>query len=257
MSKYKVEITGVNTNDLPVLKHYEMIELFKKFKNGDKLAREKIIEGNYRLVLSLVQKLANSRFNMDDLFQIGCIGLTKAVDNFDLSHNVMFSTYAVPMISGEIKRYIRDNNSIRRSRSLSELAYLIIRFKEEYEKKFNKEPSSEEISASLNISEFQIAEAIDSLKEPMSMYEPIYNSSGDSIYLEDQLADDKAGRNLNEIIALKTALEKVNKREANILYSRYIYGLTQAEIASELNISQAQVSRIEKSAIKNVRRQIN
>lgn len=257
MSKYKVEIAGINTSELKVLSKEEMTELFIKYQSGDESAKSKIIEGNLKLVLSLVQRTYNSKFEMNDLFQIGCLGLVKAVENFSLSHNVMFSTYAVPMILGEIRRYIRDNNSLRISRSINENAYKILKFKDEYEKKYNKEATTSEISEALGFSEYDISLALDSLKEPMSMFEPIYSSNGDSIYLEDQVADTEANKNISELIALKNALLKLNKREASILYSRYIYGLTQAEVASTLNISQAQVSRLEKSAIKNVRKQIN
>lgn len=257
MAKYKIEIAGINTNNLTVLKQSEMLNLFKSFNQGDEQAREKLIEGNLKLVFSIVRKLNKNKYNMDDLFQIGCIGLIKAVENFDLAHNVKFSTYAVPMISGEIKRFIRDNSSVRVSRSIKEIAYNVIRYKEEYEKEKGKEPSSKEIAQALDITEFQVTNSLESLRDPMSMYDPIYNSGEDTIYLEDQIKDDKAGRNLTELIALRDALSKLNKREANILYSRYIDGLTQAEVAEFLNISQAQVSRLEKSAMVNVRKQLN
>lgn len=257
MSKFKVEISGINTSELKVLNKDEMKELFIKYHNGDESAKTKLVEGNLKLVLSLVQRAYNSKFEMNDLFQIGCLGLVKAVENFSLEHNVMFSTYAVPMILGEIRRYIRDNNSLRISRSINENAYKILKFKDEFEKKFNREPSTSEVSSALGFTEYEIAISLDSLKEPISMFEPIYSSNGDSIYLEDQVADKNANKNLSELIALKNALKKINKREASILYSRYIYGLTQAEVASTLNISQAQVSRLEKSAIKNVRKHIN
>lgn len=257
MAKYKIEIAGINTNNLTVLKQSEMLNLFKSFNQGDEQAREKLIEGNLKLVFSIVRKLNKNKYNMDDLFQIGCIGLIKAVENFDLAHNVKFSTYAVPMISGEIKRFIRDNSSVRVSRSIKEIAYNVIRYKEEYEKEKGKEPSSKEIAQALDITEFQVTNSLESLRDPMSMYDPIYNSGEDTIYLEDQIKDDKAGRNLTELIALRDALSKPNKREANILYSRYIDGLTQAEVAEFLNISQAQVSRLEKSAMVNVRKQLN
>ena len=256
MSKYKVEITGINTNNLIKLKHEEMVKLFKEYKNGNLKAKEKIIEGNLRLVLSLVSKLSNSKFNMDDLFQIGCVGLVKAVDNFDLSHNVMFSTYAVPMISGEIKRYIRDNNTLRISRSINENAYKIIKFTSEFEKNNNREPTDEEIKKELGLEPYEISIALDSLKEPMSMSEPIYSNNGDSIYLEDQVKDEKASKHINEIIELRRALENLTKREKLIIYKRYIYGLTQSELAKDLDISQAQISRLEKSALQNIKRQI-
>ena len=193
---------------------------------------------------------------MDDLFQIGCIGLIKAIDNFDLSHEVRFSTYAVLMIEGEIKRYIRDNNSVRISRSIKDLAYKVMRFKEEYYNNFNEEPSTKIISEHFKVSEYEITEALMSLKEPMSLFEPIYNDGGDTIYLMDQLEDKKENKDLDGLISMRKALNKIKERERNILVSRFIVGKTQTEIANELNISQAQVSRLEKNAIRHVKKLI-
>ena len=256
MAKNKVEITGINTSKLKVLKHSEMIELFNKLKNGDKEAKELLINGNLKLVLSILKKYQNKVDNMDDLFQIGTIGLIKAVDNFDLSHEVRFSTYAVLMIEGEIKRYIRDNNTVRISRSIKDLAYKILKYKEEYMCKFNKEASIKEISDNLKVSEYEINEALTSLNPTQSLFDPIYNDGGDTIYLMDQIEDKSENKDLDGLISLRKALNKIKEREKEILVSRFIVGKTQMEIADELNISQAQVSRLEKNAINNVRRLI-
>lgn len=257
MANYKVEITGINTSNLKVLTNEEQKELFIKFQNGDKQAKDKIVEGNLRLVLSILKRYNNQKYNMDDLFQIGCVGLVKAIDNFDMNYNVMFSTYAVPLILGEIKRYVRDNSAIRVSRSLKDLAYQILRFKEEYIALYGKEPTNKEIATSLNIKEYEIASALDSLREPMSIFEPIYNDGGDTIYLLDQIADKKENtKDKDMLISLNKALKQIKERERNILLQRYIIGKTQMEIAKDLDISQAQVSRIEKNAINNVKRLI-
>lgn len=257
MATYKVDITGVNTNSLQVLKDTEMIELFKEYQKGNLLAKEKLINGNLKLVLSILKKFNNNKHNMDDLFQIGCVGLIKAVDNFDLKYEVKFSTYAVPLILGEVKRYMRDNSSFRVSRSIKDIAYKILSFKDTYFAVNGIEPSNELIAKELEIEEYEIANALDSLKEPMSIYEPIYNDGGDTIYLLDQLTDLKElNKDKDMLISLRKALEKLKKREKNILMERFIIGKTQTEIADELNISQAQVSRIEKSAINNVKRLI-
>ena len=257
MSKYKVDITGINTSEIKVLKNNEMIELFKKYQNGDLSAKEELVNGNLKLVLSILKKFNNNKFNMDDLFQIGCIGLIKAIDNFDLSHNVMFSTYAVPLIIGEVKRYIRDNTTIIVSRGVKDLAYKILQFKEEYIASFGYEPTDEIIASSLSIEPYQISNALDSLKEPMSIFETIYNDGGDTIYLLDQIADIKENKvDKDMLISLRKALATIKEREKDILIQRYIVGKTQMELASSLGISQAQISRIEKSAIKNVKRLI-
>ncbi len=256
MAKNKVEITGINTSKIKVLSKSEMTELFKKYQSGDLRAKDELVNGNLKLVLSILRKYQNKTDNMDDLFQIGCIGLIKAIDNFDLSHDVMFSTYAVLMIEGEIKRYIRDNNSVRISRSIKDLAYKIMRFKEEYWLENGKEPNTNEISTNLEVSEYEVSQALMSLKEPMSLFDPIYNDGGDTIYLVDQLEDKTENKDIDSLISMRRALEKIKEREKSILINRFIIGKTQMEIAEELNISQAQVSRLEKNAIKNVKRLI-
>lgn len=257
MGKSKVDITGINTSDLKVLSNEEMNELFFKLSCGDKSAKEKLVNGNLKLVLSLLKKYNNRTDNMDDLFQIGCIGLIKAIDNFDLSHNVRFSTYAVPMILGEVKRYLRDNNSIRISRSVKDIAYKAVRLKDELTTVRGKEPTNEEIAKLLEVDEIDIVLALDSLKDPVSMFEPIYNDGGDTIYLSDQLEDKKDNINSWDInIYLKDAFEKLKDKERKILVDRYLMGKTQVEISEEIGISQAQVSRLEKDAISNVKRLI-
>lgn len=257
LARYKVDITGINTNNLVVLSQKEMKELFEKYKKGDLNAKEQLINGNLKLVLSILRKFNNTKFNMDDLFQIGCIGLIKAVDNFDLSVGVMFSTYAVPLILGEVKRYIRDNTSVRISRSIKDLAYRILQYKEEYFQKNGVEPSNEAICKDLEIEEYEIASAMDSLKDPVSIFEPIYNDGGDTIYVLDQIADVKENNvDRDMLISLDKALNTIKARERDVLIDRFIVGKTQMEIAQMLNISQAQVSRIEKNAINNIRRLI-
>ncbi len=257
MSKYKVDITGINTNELKVLKNKEMLELFLKYQNGDLKSKEELVNGNLKLVLSIIKKYNNGKHDMNDLFQIGCIGLIKAVDNFDTSYNVQFSTYAVPLILGEVKRFIRDSTEVRIARSIRDTAYKILKFKDEYLLKNGIEPKNDIICKSLEITDYDLELALNSLKEPMSIFEPIYNDGGDTIYLADQIADIK---NTNEdrdtLISLRKALLKIKQRERNILTDRYIVGKTQSEIASELGVSQAQISRIEKSAINNVKRLI-
>lgn len=257
MSTYKVEITGIDTNKLKVLKNEETIELFKKYRNGDISAKDEIVNGNLKLVLSILKKFNNQKYNLDDLFQVGVIGLIKAVENFDLSYNLQLSTYACPLILGEVKRYIRDNTAIRVSRSIKELAYKIIMYKDEYEKKYSVSPSNDLIAKELKINEYQIDYALDSLKEPMSIFEPIYNDGGDTIYLFDQIADKKDfNTDRDMVISLRRALNNIKQREKDVLTARYIFGKTQTELAQEYNISQAQVSRIEKNAIDNVRKLI-
>lgn len=256
MGKKSVEITGISTSSIKVLSHSEMLELFKEYQNGDLSAKEKLVNGNLKLVLSILRKYNRRVDNLDDLFQIGVVGLIKAVDNFDLNHEVKFSTYAVLMIEGEIKRYIRDNNSLRISRSIKDLAYRVLLFKEEYIQENGKEPSTEEIAKNLNVSNYDVVEALLSLKEPDSLYEPIYNDGGDTIYLMDQIEDKKENKDIDSLISMRKALNKIKERERNILISRFIVGKTQMEIANELMISQAQVSRLEKNAIKNVKRLI-
>lgn len=255
MAKYKVEISGINTSDLETLTQEEMTELFKKTKEGDQFARDLLVKGNLKLVLSILKKYHNKTDNMDDLFQIGCVGLMKAIDNFDLSHEVKFSTYAVPMILGEIRRYIRDNNSIRISRSLKDIAYKTLKIKEEYYNKHGVEPTTEEIAKLLDVSLYEVITALESLKEPISMFEPIYNDGGDTIYLYDQLEDKKASNeDYSTKLAIENAIDNLSQREKLILDERFVIGKTQMEIANELNISQAQVSRLEKGAIKQLKK---
>lgn len=255
MGKYKVEITGINTSELKVLTQEEMTELFKRYKEGDKLAKDELVNGNLKLVLSILKRFNKEKYNLDDLFQIGCVGLIKAIDNFDSAYNCLFSTYAVPLILGEIRRYVRDNTSIRVSRSIKDNAYHVLKFKEEYINKYGVEPSNEIISKSLNMSELEIASCLDALCEPVSIFEPIYNDGGDTIYLCDQLADKKElKQDKDALISLRKGLQAIKNRERIVLEQRYIIGKTQMEIASSLNISQAQVSRIEKNAIRTLKR---
>ena len=257
MAKYKVDITGINTNEIVVLSNDETTELFIKMQNGDESAKEKLINGNLKLVLSILKRFGNTKYNMDDLFQVGVIGLIKAIDNFDVSLGLRLSTYAVPLIIGEVKRYIRDNTQVRVSRSIKDLAYKIIKFQDEYMSVYGIKPTNEMIAEELGIEEYEIAFAIDSLKDPMSLFEPIYNDGGDTIYLSDQIADVKdKNTDKDMLISLRKALQKIKEREKDILISRFIIGKTQMEIAEKLGISQAQVSRIEKSAIENVRKLI-
>lgn len=255
MSKYKVEISGIDTSNIPVLSNEEMNTLFSRLHQGDLEARDLLVEGNLKLVLSILKRFQHRVENMDDLFQIGCVGLLKAIDNFDLSHEVKFSTYAVPMILGEVRRYLRDNNSVRVSRSVRDIAYKALKYKEQVYTQTGVEPSLDDVAAYLNISLFDVVQALDSLREPVSMFEPIYSDGGDTIYLFDQIEDKST--NSNEIsmrIALDEAIQNLEDREQYILDERFVIGKTQMEIAEELQISQAQVSRIEKGAIKQLKK---
>ena len=254
MAKYKVEIPGIDTNKLKVLKNEEMIELFKQYQNGNLKAKEEIINGNLKLILSIITNYNRGKHDMNDLFQVGCVGLIKAVDNFSLEYNVQFSTYAVPLILGEVKRLIRDSSVVRISRSIRDNAYQILKYRDEYMTKNGVEPSNKQICHALKISEYELASSLESLITPMSIYDPIYNDGGDPIYLIDQIADKKSHTDKDDNISLNSALNKINDRESGVLYARYIYGKTQMEIADDLGVSQAQVSRIEKSAIKNLKR---
>ena len=254
MGKYKVLISGFNTSDLESYDSNEMKELFKRYHNKDQYARELLIRGNLKLVLSILKRFYQKADNLDDLFQIGCVGLIKAIDNFDLSYNVRFSTYAVPMILGEIKRYIRDNTSIRISRSLKDLAYKILKIKEEYFSLYGMEPSVSYLASKLRASEYEIDSAILSLKDPISMYEAIYNDGGDTIYLYDQIEDKQENPDYSHKLAIKEAIDDLNSREKYILDERFIIGKSQMEIANELDISQAQVSRLEKKAINQLKK---
>ena len=254
MALNKVEICGVNTSKLPVLKAEEKEELFKRIKQGDNKARELYIKGNLRLVLSVIKRFSNSSENMDDLFQIGCIGLIKAIDNFDTTLNVKFSTYAVPMIIGEIRRYLRDNNSIRVSRSLRDIAYRAIYAKESYMKNNLKEPTIAEIADEIGIEKEMIVYAMDAIQNPVSLFEPVYTEGGDTLYVMDQISDKKnKEENWVENLSLREAINELNKRERHIIDLRFYEGKTQMEVAQEIGISQAQVSRLEKNALKTMR----
>jgi len=256
MARHKVEICGVNTANIEVLTNKQQIELFKKYQNGDLSAKEKLINGNLKLVLSILKGFNNRTDNMDDLFQVGCIGLIKAIDNFDLSHEVRFSTYAVPMILGEVKRYLRDNNSIRIARSIKDTAYKSLKVKEQLINENGQEPTLAMIAKRLGISEFEVSNALNALKETISMHEPIYNDGGDVIYLADQLSNEEGVYDLETKIALREALDKIKDKEKYILIQRYMIGKTQMELASEIGISQAQISRLEKSGLANIKKMI-
>ena len=254
MALNKVEICGVNTSRLPVLTEDEKEFLFERIRKGDENARELYIKGNLRLVLSVIQRFASSSENVDDLFQIGCIGLMKAIDNFDTSLQVKFSTYAVPMIIGEIRRYLRDNNSIRVSRSLRDTAYKAIYARESYTKKYLKEPTIEEIAGEIGIPKEDVVYALDAIQSPVSLYDPVYTEGGDALYVMDQISDKKnREENWVESISLNEAMQRLDEREKQIIRLRFYEGRTQMEVASEIGISQAQVSRLEKNALKCMR----
>ena len=254
MALNKVEICGVNTSKLPLLKNEEKEALFSKIEQGDHKAREEYIKGNLRLVLSVIKRFSGSNENVDDLFQIGCIGLIKAIDNFDSSLNVKFSTYAVPMIIGEIRRFLRDNNSIRVSRSLRDTAYKAIYAKEGYIKKNLKEPTINEIATEIGIPKEDIVFALDAIQNPVSLYEPVYSEGGDTLYVMDQISDKKNREdNWVEGLSLSEAMKRLSERENYIIKLRFFEGKTQMEVAEEIGISQAQVSRLEKNALKNMR----
>lgn len=254
MAQSKVEICGVNTSKLPLLKADEKDALFARIAEGDMEARTQYIEGNLRLVLSVIKRFASSNENVDDLFQIGCIGLIKAIDNFDTSLNVKFSTYAVPMIIGEIRRFLRDNNSIRVSRSLKDTAYKAIYAKESLTKKNLKEPTIEEIASEIGISKEDITYALDAIQNPMSLYEPIFTDGGDTLYVMDQISDKKNREETwVEHLSLSEAMKRLNEREYEIISLRFFSGKTQMEVAEMIGISQAQVSRLEKNALRIMR----
>lgn len=251
----KVEICGVNTAKLPVLSNVEKNELLIKIKNGDNEAREKFIGGNLRLVLSVIQRFGGRGENADDLFQVGCIGLIKAIDNFDLSQNVQFSTYAVPMIIGEIRRYLRDNNPIRVSRSIRDLAYKSLQVKERITKETGKEPTIEQIAKELKVDKEEIVFSLDAIQDPISLQEPVYNDGSESIYVMDQVKDTKnTDESWAENLTITEAMKKLNEREKMIMNKRFFDGRTQMEVAEEIGISQAQVSRLEKSAIEHIKK---
>lgn len=254
MSGYKVEICGVNTSKLPLLTTKEKDELFRRILKGDRQAREEYIRGNLRLVLSVIQRFSGNSENVDDLFQIGCIGLIKAIDNFDINQNVKFSTYAVPMILGEVRRYLRDNNAIRVSRSLRDTAYKAICARESLTKKNLKEPTIMEIADEIGISKEEITYAMDAIQTPVSLYEPVYTDGGDPLYVMDQISDKKnREENWVEQISLNEAIKRLPDRERHIIDMRFFEGKTQTEVADEVGISQAQVSRLEKNALKTMR----
>ena len=255
LKNYKVDINNLDTKNIKVLSKKEMDELFRKYQSGDIKAKEELINGNLKLVLSILKKYNNGKNNLNDLFQVGVIGLIKAIDNFDLSYNLMFSTYAVTLIMGEIRRYIRDNTSFRVSRSIKELSYAILAFKENFQNEYGYEPSQSDIAKGLNINEYDVSYALESLTPTISLYEPVYQDDGEAIYLHDQLQDKRENNDLRDsYILLNESIDKLKKREKDILIKRYIIGKTQMELAKEYNISQAQVSRIEKSAIRSLKR---
>ncbi|MGI9859922.1 RNA polymerase sporulation sigma factor SigG [Moorella naiadis] len=253
----KVEICGVNTSKLPLLKSDEIRQLFQRLQAGEAEAREKLITGNLRLVLSVIQRFTNRGEHVDDLFQVGCIGLMKAIDNFDLSQNVKFSTYAVPMIIGEIRRYLRDNNPIRVSRSLRDVAYKALQIRDTLVNQLAREPSLAEVAQHLKVPQEEVIFALDAIQEPVSLFEPIYHDGGDPIFVMDQIGDEK-NQDINwlENIAIKEAMNKLNARERLILSLRFFEGKTQMEVADEIGISQAQVSRLEKAALQHMRKYI-
>jgi len=249
MARHRVEISGVNTANIKVLTNEEMNELFKKYKQGDLLAKEELINGNLKLVLSVLRGYNNRTDNLDDLFQIGCVGLIKAIDYFDLQHEVKFSTYAVPMILGEIKRYLRDNSSVRVSRNLKDIAYRALKVKEHLTNKFNKEPTVKQIADILELTEFEVNQALEAMKDAVSMSEPIYSDGGDTIYLSEQIADNKDKIGLDMSLMIKEALSALKEKERYIIYKRYFEGMTQMELSESIGISQAQISRIEKNSL--------
>ncbi len=258
MFNYKVEICGLNTADIPILSAHEKNVLLQKILAGDKLAREKFIYCNLRLVLSVIQRFTNRRETLDDIFQIGCVGLIKAIDNFDINLGVQFSTYAVPMIIGEIRRHLRDNNSIRVSRSLKDIAYKALQAKEMLTKKDSKEPTINEIAKECNLPKDEIIHAIEAIQEPLSLFEPVYKDGGDTIFVMDQLSDMKnSDENWLDNLSLNEGIKKLGLREKLILHLRFFEGKTQTEVAEEIGISQAQISRLEKNALLNIKKNIS
>ncbi len=255
MAITKVEICGVNTAKLPILSQNEQEELFKRLRNGDENARQQFIYGNLRLVLSVIQRFGNRGESIDDIFQVGCIGLIKAINNFDTERGVRFSTYAVPMIIGEIRRYLRDYNTIRVSRSMRDTAYKALQSKERLINKNNKEPTIDEIAKDIDIPKEDIVFALEAIQDPISLFEPVYHDGSDALYVMDQVSDDKnTDASWLENLSLKEAISRLNDREKHIINLRFFKGRTQMEVSSEIGISQAQVSRLEKSALKNMRK---
>ena len=249
MARHRVEICGVNTANIKVLTNEEMTILFKSYQNGNLEAKQELINGNLKLVLSILKKYNNRTSNMDDLFQVGCIGLIKAIDNFDLEQGVKFSTYAVPMILGEVKRYLRDNSSLRVSRSIKDTAYKALKTKEMLTNKLNMEPTIKMIALEMGLEESEVSNALDAMKDAISMSEPIYNDGGDTIYLQETLADKKDKIGIDMSLMLKEAIDKLKPKEKYIILQRYIQGKTQVELSEEIGISQAQISRIEKNGL--------
>jgi len=253
----KVEICGVNTQSLTVLSAERKKELLERVRNGDMAARDELISGNLKLVLSVVKRFGGRGENPDDLFQVGCIGLIKAIDNFDMSHNVQFSTYAVPMIIGELRRYLRDNNPIRVSRSVRDLAYKSLTVREKLSASLQREPRAEEIAKELGVKKEDVAFALEAIVDPISLYEPVFSESGDSVYVMDKVCDEKnTDENWIQTIAITQAIEKLTPREKRIINLRFFDGKTQMEVASEIHISQAQVSRLEKGALLKIKKEI-
>ena len=252
----KVEICGINTAKLPVLKESEKTELLRLAKNGDRSAREKMINGNLRLVLSVVQKFSGRGEPPDDLFQVGCIGLIKAIDNFDPSLDVRFSTYGVPMIIGEIRRFLRDSNAVRVSRSMRDTAYRAMQVKEDFINEHGREPTIEEVAAAMDMPKSQVVVALEAIVEPVSLYDPVYSDSGDTIYVMDQISDHNSDAGWLEELSLKEAIKLLSPREKRILAMRFFDGKTQMDVASQIGISQAQVSRLEKGALKKIKKQL-
>lgn len=253
MQYNKVEICGINTSELKVLKEKEKMELLRKARNGDNDAREQLIKCNLRLVLSVIQRFQNRGETMDDLFQVGVIGLIKAIDNFNLDLDVRFSTYAVPMCIGEIRRYLRDDNPVRVSRSMRDTAYKAMQIKEKLINSKQKEPTIEEIAKELNMKKSDVVLALEAIVEPVSLYEPVYNDGGDTIYVMDQVGDSNTDSDWIDEIMIKDEIKNLDDRERNILYLRFMQGKTQMEVAKEVGISQAQVSRLEKTALKRIK----
>ena len=253
----RVAICGVDTSTLPKLKNEELVELMKKVKKGDELARDQFVVANLRLVLSVVQRFSGKKEKSDDMFQVGCVGLMKAIDNFDVSLNVRFSTYAVPMIIGEIRRFLRDNNSIRVSRSLRDIAYKALQAREMLSKKLGREPKPEEIAKEIDIDVKDVNFALDAISETVSLNEPVYNDGNEAVRIMDQISDSKnSDESLIEQIALKDAVSKLSPREKEILLMRYYIGKTQMEVSDEIGISQAQVSRLEKNALSSIKKHL-
>ena len=253
----KVEIAGVNTAKLKVLKNDETMALLRRVKEGDQSARQELIEGNLRLLLSVIQRFSSRGENADDLFQVGCVGLIKAIDNFDISQPVRFSTYGVPMIIGEIRRYLRDNSAIRVSRSMRDTAYRILQVRDRFLTENQREPTVEQIAKELNIPREEVVFAMDAIVDPVSLYEPVYSDGGDAICVMDQVSDNRNNdENWTDLIALKEALKKLDDRERRILSLRFYEGKTQMEVSAEVGISQAQVSRLEKGAINTIKKHL-